>query len=152
VALQLQLHGQRDRHSWILTSDVLNLVDSDFCKQYLFKLSYWLLSQICLVMCFLVIWSLIYSFLNLFWRSKIRQSGLVKWYFENIKYIDIMWYISKYHDILKISWYFRYFNILIFLKISWYFHTLVSELQCIPVCISPWPLTDTALLCLVNCI
>jgi len=45
-------------------------------------------------------WSI--HFLNLFWRSKIRESGLAAWYFENIKYIDIMWYISKYHDIFDI--------------------------------------------------
>jgi len=56
--------------------------------------------------------SLIYSFLNLFWRSKIRQSGHVKWYFKNIKYIDIMWCIT---------WYFRWYISWIFqLKISWY--------------------------------
>jgi len=82
--------------------------DSDFClkcKLYSFKLFYWLL-------CFLVMWSLIYSFLNLFWRSKICQSGLAKWYLKNIKYINNMWYISKHHDIWKISWYFRFFDIL----------------------------------------
>jgi len=54
-------------------------------------------------------WPLIYSFLNLFWCSKIRLSGHFKWYFENIKYI--MWYIKN----IMIFW-----NIMI-ISIFWYF-------------------------------
>jgi len=82
VALQLQL--QRDIHSWISTSEVLNLIDSEFCLQCKLYLGYLIYFTDCwLLVCFLVMWSLIYSFLNLFWRSKIRQRGLVKCYFEN---------------------------------------------------------------------